>query len=163
MKNRFLSHLALGLLLLVLFSSACTPPSPTPPPLANLDDLKTAPGHLNAALQEEEPETYAGLWIEPEPELRVIALFTRDGEKTLQPYIAGSVLEGRVEVRQAKVTLPGGCHMPTNTLYHPWFQHIQELRPNQRIIQVCNFVWLMVGIYQSQSVCMICGSRGKAS
>ena len=105
MKKRFLSPLALGLLLLVLFSYACTPPSLTPTPLANLDDLQAAPGHLNVALQEEEPETYAGLWIEQEPMLRVIVLFTRDGEKTLEPYIAGSVLDGRVEVRQAKVSL----------------------------------------------------------
>jgi hypothetical protein len=44
--------------------------------------------------------------------------------------------------------------MPINTLYHTWFQRIQELRPNQRITQVRNFVWLMIGIYQSQSVCL---------
>jgi hypothetical protein len=103
MKKRFSLLLILGLLLLALFSSACIPPSPTP--LSNLDDLQTAPGHLNVALQTEEPETYAGLWIEQEPVFRVIALFTRDGEMTLKPYIAGSVLDGRVEVRQAKVTL----------------------------------------------------------
>jgi hypothetical protein len=44
--------------------------------------------------------------------------------------------------------------MPTNTLYHTWNQRIKELRPNQRVTQVRNFVWLMVGIYQSRSVCM---------
>ena len=44
--------------------------------------------------------------------------------------------------------------MPTNTLYHTWFQRIQELRPGQRITQVRNFVWLMIGIYQSRSVCL---------
>ena len=44
--------------------------------------------------------------------------------------------------------------MPTNTLYHTWFHRIQELRPDQRITQIRNFVWLMVGIYQSRSVCM---------
>ena len=42
--------------------------------------------------------------------------------------------------------------MPINTLYHTWFQRIQELRPGQRITQVRNFVWLMMGIYQSRSV-----------
>ncbi len=97
------SSLALGLMLLAIFGSACTTPTPTP--LADLNDLQTAPGHLNVALQNEEPETYSGLWIEQEPEFRVIVLFTKDGEKTVQPYIAGSVLEGRVEVRQANVTL----------------------------------------------------------
>lgn len=42
--------------------------------------------------------------------------------------------------------------MPTNKLYHTWFQQIRELRPAQRITQVRNFVWLMVGIHQSRSV-----------
>jgi hypothetical protein len=42
--------------------------------------------------------------------------------------------------------------MPINELYHTWMRRICELRPNQRITQVRNFVWLMIGIYQSQSV-----------
>jgi hypothetical protein len=44
--------------------------------------------------------------------------------------------------------------MPINTLYHTWFQRIRELRPKQRITRTRNFVWLMVGIYQSRSVCL---------
>jgi hypothetical protein len=44
--------------------------------------------------------------------------------------------------------------MPINTLYHTWIQRIQELRPTQRITQVRNFVWLLVGIQQSRSVCL---------
>ncbi len=42
--------------------------------------------------------------------------------------------------------------MPINELYHTWMQQICELRPNQRITQQRNFVWLMIGIYQSHSV-----------
>ncbi|KUK46515.1 MAG: Transposase, IS4 family [Anaerolinea thermophila] len=42
--------------------------------------------------------------------------------------------------------------MPTNQLYHTWIQRILELRPGQRITQVRNFVWLIIGIYQSRSV-----------
>jgi len=42
--------------------------------------------------------------------------------------------------------------MPTNHLYHNWFHQIRELRPGQRITQVRNFVWLMIGIYKSRSV-----------
>lgn len=42
--------------------------------------------------------------------------------------------------------------MSTNRLYHTWLQRICELRPHQRITQVRNFVWLMIGIYQSRSV-----------
>ena len=42
--------------------------------------------------------------------------------------------------------------MPINKLYHNWMRQICELRPKQRITQVRNFVWLMIGIYQSKSV-----------
>jgi hypothetical protein len=42
--------------------------------------------------------------------------------------------------------------MPINSLYHTWFQRIRDLRPDQRITQVSNFVWLLIGIYQSRSV-----------
>jgi hypothetical protein len=44
--------------------------------------------------------------------------------------------------------------MPINNLYHTWFCRIRELRPNQRITQIRNFVWLVVGIHQSRSVCL---------
>lgn len=42
--------------------------------------------------------------------------------------------------------------MPTNQLYDNWFHQIRKLRPGQRITQVRNFVWLMIGIYKSRSV-----------
>lgn len=42
--------------------------------------------------------------------------------------------------------------MPTNPLYHTWFQRIRVLRPDQRITQVRAFAWLLVGIFQSRSV-----------
>jgi len=44
--------------------------------------------------------------------------------------------------------------MPTNRLYDTLIQRIRELRPGQRVTQVSNFVWLMIGIYQSRSVNM---------
>jgi hypothetical protein len=44
--------------------------------------------------------------------------------------------------------------MPISTLYHTWIRRIQELRPAQRITQIRNFVWLLVGIHQSRSVCL---------
>lgn len=44
--------------------------------------------------------------------------------------------------------------MPINELYHTWFQRIQELRPGQRITQIRNIAWLIIGIYQSRSVCL---------
>ena len=42
--------------------------------------------------------------------------------------------------------------MPINHQYHTWICRIRELRPGQRITQVRNFVWLLVGIQQSRSV-----------
>jgi len=44
--------------------------------------------------------------------------------------------------------------MPINSLYHTWFCRIRELRPGQRLTQVRNFAWLLVGIYQARSVCL---------
>src|SRR6266498_395962 len=42
--------------------------------------------------------------------------------------------------------------MPTGKLYRTWKEQIRALRPGQRITQVENFVWMMIGIYQSHSV-----------
>ena len=42
--------------------------------------------------------------------------------------------------------------MPINETYRTWKARICELRPKQRITQVQNFVWLLVGIYHSHSV-----------
>ena len=42
--------------------------------------------------------------------------------------------------------------MPINETYRTWKARICELRPKQRITQIQNFVWLLVGIYHSHSV-----------
>jgi hypothetical protein len=42
--------------------------------------------------------------------------------------------------------------MPINETYRTWIQRICELRPKQRITQIQNFVWLVVGIFHSHSV-----------
>jgi hypothetical protein len=42
--------------------------------------------------------------------------------------------------------------MSVNRFYHIWFRQIGQLLPDERITRVRNFVWLMVGIYQSKSV-----------
>ena len=44
--------------------------------------------------------------------------------------------------------------MPINQLYDTWKTRILVLRPGQRITQIRGFVWLLVGIYQSRSVCL---------
>jgi hypothetical protein len=62
-------------------------------------------GELNAALQANEADTFGGLWIEHEPDYRVVALFTRKGERTIRPYLAGKPYAHLVEVRKARYTL----------------------------------------------------------
>src|SRR5215211_2760527 len=42
--------------------------------------------------------------------------------------------------------------MPIKQMYGTWIRRICELRPTQRITQVRNFVWLVVGIYHSRCV-----------
>jgi len=42
--------------------------------------------------------------------------------------------------------------MSANRLYHTWFEQIWQLLPDERITRVRNFVWLLVGIYESKSV-----------
>ena len=42
--------------------------------------------------------------------------------------------------------------MPISKFYRIWKEQIRALRPSQRITQIENFVWMMVGIYQSRSV-----------
>lgn len=44
--------------------------------------------------------------------------------------------------------------MPINYLNNTWNRRIQELRPGQRSTQIRNIVWLIIGIYQSRSVCL---------
>ena len=62
-------------------------------------------GDLNAALQANEADTFGGLWIEHEPDYRVVVLFTRRGERTIRPYLAGKPYARVVEVRAARYTL----------------------------------------------------------
>ena len=66
--------------------------------------LQESIGKLNACLEGEEKDTFAGLWIEHEPSYQVVVAFTRDGEDTLAIYITGSALEDIVRVRSAAVT-----------------------------------------------------------
>jgi hypothetical protein len=62
-------------------------------------------GDLNAELTKKEGDTFAGLWIQHQPEYRVIVQFTRNGEATIRPYIENGPLAGMVEVRTTSVTL----------------------------------------------------------
>ncbi len=68
-------------------------------------ELQDPAGDLGADLEANEWDTFAGLWIQHEPEHRVVVAFTRDGEETVRPYVEGGSLEDVVEVREASATL----------------------------------------------------------
>ena len=62
-------------------------------------------GVLGAELEAREADTLAGLWIQHEPEYRVVVAFTRDGESTIAKYVRDGPLLDLIEVRTANATL----------------------------------------------------------
>ncbi|MDD5703420.1 MAG: hypothetical protein PHU23_15405 [Dehalococcoidales bacterium] len=63
-------------------------------------------GELETALNNNEKETFAGLWLEHTPEFKVVVTFTRDGGKTIKKYVTeDSPLAEIIEVRNLEVTL----------------------------------------------------------
>ncbi len=59
---------------------------------------------LEARLASEQAATFGGLWIQHEPEYKIVVAFTRDGERTLAPYIEGLPFAADVEVRTVRYT-----------------------------------------------------------
>ncbi len=66
-------------------------------------EIQEAFAGLDTQLSIKEAETFAGLYIQHEPEFRIVALFTRNGEETIKPYIPDGMAE-YVEVRTVKVS-----------------------------------------------------------
>lgn len=63
-------------------------------------------GPLNGALEANERETFAGAYLQHEPEFKFVVLFTRNGEETIRKYVAeGSELDEFVEVREVRFSL----------------------------------------------------------
>lgn len=56
-------------------------------------------GELNAALEREQAETFAGLWIQHDPEYRVVVAFTRNGERIISPYLNNKSWAKQLEIR----------------------------------------------------------------
>lgn len=67
--------------------------------------LEDEVGRRGAELEANEKETFAGLEHAYGPEFCVTAYFTRDGEETVRSYVAGSPLEGFVEVKTVEASL----------------------------------------------------------
>jgi hypothetical protein len=68
-------------------------------------ELQEDAGELGAALEANEADTFGDLEILHEPDFRVVAYFTRDGEQTIRRYVRGTPLEGIVETQQVGATL----------------------------------------------------------
>lgn len=67
-------------------------------------NLQNAAGELDAILTEKEADTFAGLWIEHTPEFKIVVLFTKDGDMTVQKYLTEE-LANITEVRTVEKTL----------------------------------------------------------
>ena len=58
---------------------------------------------LQKRLQIGEADTFAGLWVEHEPQYRVVVAFTHDGQETIGKYVApDSELAGLIEIHPAQ-------------------------------------------------------------
>ena len=66
-------------------------------------------GILQADLIANEPDTFAGLWIEHLPKLKVVVRFTGNAHETIQPYLEKEYMTKELidvlDVRKAKVSL----------------------------------------------------------
>lgn len=51
-------------------------------------EIREAFSGLDTELENKEPETFAGLWIQHEPVYRIMVAFTRDGEETIKKYVS---------------------------------------------------------------------------
>ncbi|GAA4457828.1 hypothetical protein GCM10023170_054760 [Phytohabitans houttuyneae] len=67
--------------------------------------IQEAAGTLNARLTDAEAATFAGLYIEHTPAVRVVVRFTRDAEQTLARHVRGGVLAGVARARAADTPL----------------------------------------------------------
>lgn len=71
--------------------------------------LQDVAGRLDADLTANETDTFAGLWIEHSPDFKIVVLFTRDGEQTIQRYLRKDYMTKEVadivEVKTARISL----------------------------------------------------------
>ncbi len=62
-------------------------------------------GVLGDVLARQEAGTFAGLWVEHEPDYRVMVAFTQNGLQTLERYVQDPALADVIEIREAQITL----------------------------------------------------------
>jgi hypothetical protein len=62
-------------------------------------------GNLQQLLAQNEAETFAGLYIQHDPDYRIVVLFTEHGEETLGAYTEGKSFDVELEVRHVRHSL----------------------------------------------------------
>ena len=62
-------------------------------------------GDIQPALEADLPESYAGLWVEHQPQYQIVIALTEGDVTTIQPYVTGKAWADYVEVRPATYTL----------------------------------------------------------
>lgn len=67
--------------------------------------LQDSIGSLEATLAEKEAAIYAGLWVEHQPNLRIVIRLTKADKETLTPYLTDATLGDLIEVREAAFTV----------------------------------------------------------
>lgn len=67
--------------------------------------LQKEVGDLSSRLEEEESGTFAGLFIEHEPDFQVVARFTRDGSQTIAPYVGDNPVADVLRIELAETSL----------------------------------------------------------
>jgi len=75
---------------------------------ANRLEMQMAAGELEERLSLAEPEAFAGLWLEHEPEFRVVVAFTlpeAEGDLLLEEIARGSPVQGFIDARHAPHSL----------------------------------------------------------
>ena len=66
--------------------------------------LQDSVGKLDSNLLSNEAGTFGGLWIQHEPEYRIVVAFTNDGEKTIAKYVKDETLMDIIEIRTVEAT-----------------------------------------------------------
>ena len=67
--------------------------------------MQDSVGELDAELLSNESGTFGGLWIQNEPEYRVVVAFSKDGERTIAKYVDDETLMDLIQVRTVEATL----------------------------------------------------------
>ena len=79
-------------------------------------ELQGPVGNLQEQLMTTKSEVFGGMWIEHEPDFRVVVLLTVGDEEVVAPFVEGGPLDGQIEVRSAEETYESLQSIQRNTI-----------------------------------------------